>query len=397
LLINPIPGAKPVLDVNTLQTSEGLAQTYLKLARTRPILDQVIGNLGLNMRAAELEKEVSLTLVRDTQLIVLTVEDVSAPRSADIANEIVRVFVRESRRLQPNGYEPVVVEPAETPTSPARPNAPLNIVLGLAIGGVLAVGWVVYKTQTDESVKSVDEVKALIDIPTLSVIPLVKIHEGVLDGNESHALAIEAYQGLRARIGFLDADSHIRTVLITSSSPGEGKSFTAANLAVSLARSGKRTILVDADLRRPRQHEIFHQNNLLGVSTALAAPRDSDPFDHLISTGTHNLLLMPSGPREANPAALLGSPRMAELVQALRARADMVIVDTPPVLDVVDASLVARFCDGTLLVARAETTPADELRSATEELALAGARVAGVVLNALPAHGHRYYYRRLYR
>jgi len=162
-LITPAPAAGGSLDVNTLRTSEGLAKTYVLLLRTRPVLEDVIANLKLGTDYRQLAKQVSVTPIRDTQLIVLTVEDSNPQRAADVANEIARVFGRENRRLQASRYEMVVVEAAQVEAEPASPKIWLNTLLSAAVGVMLAIGWVLLVGHLGPAAKSSAEMVALRD------------------------------------------------------------------------------------------------------------------------------------------------------------------------------------------------------------------------------------------
>lgn len=162
-LITPVPAAGGSLDVNTLRTSEGLAKTYVLLLRTRPVLEDVIANLKLGTDHRQLAKQVSVTPIRDTQLIVLTVEDTNPQRAADVANEIGRVFSRENRKLQASRYEIVVVEAAQVEAEPVTPRIWLNTLLGAAVGVMLAIGWVLLVGYLGPAAKSSAEMVALRD------------------------------------------------------------------------------------------------------------------------------------------------------------------------------------------------------------------------------------------
>jgi non-specific protein-tyrosine kinase len=183
-----------------------------------------------------------------------------------------------------------------------------------------------------------------------------------------------------------------RTLLITSSSPSEGKSTTAANLAVSIAQVGKRVILVDMDLRRPTLHKMFHMENTRGVTSALL--QDGVMLtEHVFATEIDNLYLMPSGPQPPKPADLLQTQRAIDLIEGLKSMSDVVILDTPPILAVADPVLLARMCDAALLVVRAETTKIGALRQAKDQLAQSGVNIAGLIFNGITESTDGYYYK----
>lgn len=202
--------------------------------------------------------------------------------------------------------------------------------------------------------------------------------------------AAEAYRTLRTNLTFAGLDQPIEALVVTSPAPGEGKSIAVANLAVAIAQGEHRTILVDADLRRPVLHNLFGVPNERGLTTMFVDPqaRDNPP---LVEVGVENLWLLPSGPLPPNPADLLGSRRMEEIIAALRSRADLLLFDAPPVTAVTDAAVLGMKVDGVLLVVAAGRTRRDQARQARELLERARVRLVGAVLTDAPSAGMRRY------
>ncbi len=196
--------------------------------------------------------------------------------------------------------------------------------------------------------------------------------------------AAEAYRTLRTNLYFSGLDQALETLVVTSAAPGEGKSTTLSNLAVTMAQGDNRTILVDADLRRPSLHTLFDASNNQGLTTmAVEAGALADP--PLVTTGVENLWLLPSGPLPPNPAEMLGSRRMEEIIAALKARADIVLFDAPPVVAVTDAAVLGTKVDGVLLVISAGKTRREHALRAREVLDRVKVRLVGAVLNNAPA------------
>ena len=195
--------------------------------------------------------------------------------------------------------------------------------------------------------------------------------------------AAEAYRALRTNLTFAALDKPIETLVVTSAAPGEGKSTTLANLAVTMAQGERRTILVDADLRQPKLHELFGVSNSRGLTTMFVEP-DALRDPPLAQTAVGNLLLLPSGPLPPNPADLLGSSRMEEVIAALRDRADVILFDAPPVVVVTDAAVLGTKVDGVLLVVSAGRTRRDHAQQARELLERVHVRVVGAVLTNAP-------------
>ncbi|GAB7387955.1 CpsD/CapB family tyrosine-protein kinase [Bacillaceae bacterium] len=200
----------------------------------------------------------------------------------------------------------------------------------------------------------------------------------------------EAYRTLRTNIQFAGVDREVKSILVTSSAPSEGKSTTIANLAVVLAQAEKRVVLIDADLRKPMIHHFFHCPSMPGLSHLLTGQRKLDEVK--IPSFVKGLELIPSGPIPPNPAELLGSQRMRQLLQELSAEYDHVLVDAPPVLAVTDAQLLASQVDGVLLVVHAGKTDKEAAVKAKELLVNVQAKILGVVLNGRKIKGEGYYY-----
>jgi capsular exopolysaccharide synthesis family protein len=192
--------------------------------------------------------------------------------------------------------------------------------------------------------------------------------------------ASEAYRTLRTNIHFSSLDTPLKTLLITGTDPGEGKSTTLANLAVTMAQAGNRVLVIDCDLRRPSQHRIFGLKNLAGLTTMMVES-DAKERPPLQETAVPNLRLLSSGPLPPNPSELLGSRRMAEVLTQLKAEADIILLDAPPIIAVADAAILAARADGVLLVVQANKTRRDLAKRAKAALEKANANLLGVVLN----------------
>jgi capsular exopolysaccharide synthesis family protein len=195
--------------------------------------------------------------------------------------------------------------------------------------------------------------------------------------------AAEAYRTLRTNLYFSSLDRALETLVVTSAAPGEGKSTTLSNLAVTMAQGEKRTILVDADLRRPALHKLFGASNSQGLTT-MAVEESALVEPPLVETGVPDLWLLPSGPLPPNPAEILGSRRMEEIIAALKARADVILFDAPPVVAVTDAAVLGSKVDGMLLIISASKTRREHALRAKELLEKAKVRLVGAVLNNAP-------------
>jgi protein-tyrosine kinase len=200
----------------------------------------------------------------------------------------------------------------------------------------------------------------------------------------------EQYRTIRTNIQFSSVDESIQSIMVTSSGPEEGKSTTVANLAVVFAQTGKKVLLIDADLRKPTVHYTFQVDNLLGLTNVLT--KQSSMEDAVNSTKVENLFVLTSGPIPPNPAELLGSKAMDDLLEMAMTVYDIVIFDTPPVLAVTDAQILANKCNGTILVVNSGKTEVEPAVKAKELLLSSKGKLLGVVLNQKNANDSQYYY-----
>ncbi len=279
---------------------------------------------------------------------------------------------------------------AVTPPAPASPKLLLNVILGLVLGTVLGLGLAFAAAALDDTFKSVDELQEALHLPvlgTLGRLPEAAQQSGIyrlVMLLYPRSAAAEAFRTMRTNVDFADVDSGLKSLLVTSPTAGDGKSTVAANLALAFAQAGRRTILVDADLRKPSVHEMFDQSNTFGLTSLIRS--EVIDLGHVLRTVDEpNLRLLTSGPLPPNPAELLGSNRMRTIIEALEGQADLVIFDSPPSIAVTDAAVLASLIDGTIVVVAAGQTRRDHVRQTDETMGRVGGRVIGAILNRI--HG----------
>ena len=283
-----------------------------------------------------------------------------------------------------------VVEPAVAPTDPVWPRPVLNAVLAGILGGLAVLAVLVVVTALDDSLKDAEEVRETLGLPTLGMVARMPTQRGrgpfyltamLLYPRSS---AAESYRALRTNLEFAAVDAQVRTLLITSPVPGDGKTVTASNVAVAFAQAGRRVLLLDADLRKPGVHAMFGVPNDRGLSSLLRA--DAAGWGSVVrSTEQDGLSLLTTGPLPPNPAELLGTQRMRDVMEYLKEAYDLVVIDSPPLLVVTDAAILGSLVDGTLLVLDAKRTGRDDARRSRDALLNAGASILGVFLNGLPS------------
>jgi succinoglycan biosynthesis transport protein ExoP len=457
-----------------LLVAEQLAGTYSQQIRMRPVMEAALDELGLRAQLAPagLAALVSVSAVRDTQLIQVSVEHQDRILAAALANTVAAVFIEQNQEFEQARYAAskeslsveldkvrqdiettqaaiddlgspvgaqqqleldrlkfnlstqqatysnlfssfedlriaeassssnvVVVESAAPGSSPVRPRTFQNTVLAALVSAMIGFGVIYVIEYLDDTIKSPDQVTAIVGLPALGAI-------GEIDANGAESRLItmsaprapvsEAFRALRTNIQFASVDGLLYSLMVTSAGPGEGKSTTAANLAVVLAQAGRKVVLVDADLRRPVLHRLFGLSNSKGLTTALLDLK-APATVHLQATEVAGLSVMTSGPIPPNPAELLGSNRMVEVLASLKQDSDVVVLDSTPVLTVADALVLAPQVDGTLLLVEAGKTRRDALVQAREALQRTEGHLFGIALNKISVRRSGYYYYAYYQ
>jgi len=286
----------------------------------------------------------------------------------------------------------VQVEPATVPTSPVSPRVLFSTALAAVVGLLVAVGLVFLKEALDDSVKGPEELSEQTGLPVLGMI--ARVRKGgtkPIVVAEPRSPIAEAFRSLRTNLQFTSVDRPLRTLLITSPTPSEGKSTLAVNLSAVLAQSGRSVMLVDADMRRPMLHKRLEVSNRSGLSD-LFVQQHIDLTTAVRSTGIKGVSVVASGAIPPNPAELVGSAKMGDILEHLQMHSDIVVIDSPPVTPVTDAVVLSQHVDGVLLVVRAGETSLGACKQAVEQLRHVGANVIGIVVNDIQLGRSRYSY-----
>jgi non-specific protein-tyrosine kinase len=287
-------------------------------------------------------------------------------------------------------------EPAVAPSWPVSPNVMRNTLLAAAVGLMMAAGLVLLLEAMDDTIRDPAEAERHLGLPVLGLIAGHKDNRPVTAAQPRSQVA-EAFRALRTNLQFTRVEAQLRTLLVTSPSPKDGKSTVAANLAVVLAQGGQRVALLDADLRRPYLHNQFGLLNQDGMSSLFLGPQKlaDEPYDldeKLQLTETPGLRVLTSGRLPPNPAELLGSEKMLRIIGQALEISDMVLIDSPPVLAVTDAAVLAPHVDGVVLVVKPGETKLAACRQAVEQLRRVGANLLGVVFNDVDVKRLHYYH-----
>jgi capsular exopolysaccharide synthesis family protein len=372
-------------------------KSYTQVATSAQVLDPVIQQLKLGTTTDELAGRVTATNPLDTVLIEIAVQDTDPQRAANVANGIAKqlsTVVQTIESPQSGAPAPVkltTTQPASVPTTPVAPRKSLNLALGLLVGLALGAGGALLREQLNTTVKTPDDIESLTGSVPLGLVPFDPAAKAqpLVTADQSDSRA-EAFRTLRTNLRFADVDHPPRSIVVTSPMPGEGKSTSACNIALTLALAGSRVVLVEADLRKPRVGEYLGLDSGVGLTNVLAGQHSLD--DVLVPWRRETLTVLPAGPVPPNPSELLGSQHMGSLLKVLNARFDYVIIDSPPLLPVTDGAVLATLTDGAILIARHGKSSRDDLEQATHALEAVSAKLLGTVLNCIPVRASGYSY-----
>lgn len=361
--------------------------SYKEVARSPLVLGKVISSLGLAGTSEGLAERVSVDASPGTVVLRIAVTDRDPAIAAAIANAIGQQLSSTVGTLtpeQPDGGEAVratTLAPAAVPVSPSSPDIPRNLALGVVLGLLLGVGVALVRNLLDTKIRSDQDVRTITEDPILGLIVFddhVPEHP-VIIADEPHSRAAESIRRLRTNLQFIGNDSDCKTLVVTSSIPGEGKSTTSINLAVSMADAGARVILIDADLRRPSIANYTGVEGQAGLTSILIGRAELQ--DVTQPWRDSSLTILPSGPVPPNPSELLGSVAMLNLLTELKQAYDVVLFDTPPLLPVTDATILTKMVGGALVVVGTDRLHRGQLQDSLANLQTAGARVYGIVVN----------------
>lgn len=291
----------------------------------------------------------------------------------------------------------IMVEEAKPSNNPIRPKTLTNILITILGGLVLAVVVIFAAEFFDDTLRDPSDVERITGLPVLGAISKFDTSQSELVAHISPRTPVaEAFRSIRTNIQFTSVDKNPRVILVTSPSPSDGKSTVAANLAVVISQSNKQVVLMDTDLRRPRVHKVLGLSNRHGLTELFVQPEID--FEGITQeSGVNNLTILTSGGIPPNPSELLGTEKMETIIHAMLDKFDTVVIDSPPVLAVTDASVLVQKVDGVILVVKPGQTKLAAIRQSYEQLRRAGAKVLGVVLNGIELKRSRYYYYYQYR
>ncbi|MTJ48818.1 polysaccharide biosynthesis tyrosine autokinase [Dolichospermum sp. UHCC 0259] len=376
----------------------------LKQALTQDLVKSEVERLALTKQVEELQRVFIVNRKRLDSLPRLEQQQLQLQRQLTVAQITYQEFLKQFQLVQVLENQNVgnsrIISGALVPERPISPKIPLNLALGGFLGVILGAGTALVLESMNQSLKNIEEANRLLGFPLLGTIPQYgeKNPKNRQEGRQELPLLDNPYspvstsfEMLQTNLGFTVSDKELRVILVTSATPGEGKSFVAANLALAAAHVGRRVLLVDADMRRPRQHRIWEIHNLLGLSNILAGQAQ---LENAVQEVSPLVNMLPAGKIPPSPVALLDSQRMATLVEEASKDYDFVIIDTPPLTVVTDPLIVGKYVDGLLLVVLPGQVEYSAVTAAKSLLNQAKVPILGMVVNGIgkeSGYGGYYY------
>ncbi|MFA4915354.1 MAG: polysaccharide biosynthesis tyrosine autokinase [Syntrophales bacterium] len=388
-------------------------QNELNTIKTRKITEvkRVINSLYNEYKVAQarenslkssLGRQKGESLVLNQKAVDYSVLKREAESARDMYDLLLKRFKETSLTEEIKTGNIRIIDLAEISKTPVKPKKMLNIILAACMGSFLGIGLAFFLEYLDDTIKVPEEIKRYLNIPYLGLVPAFADNSGsstdkkpeggdLISVSAPRSAASESYRSIRTNITFSSVDSPPQVILVSSMTPEEGKTTTAANLAVVMAQGGSNVLLLDCDLRKPKMRKLFHiKDNDKGLSTVLAGSCGIN--EAIIHTETSNIDIVPSGPIPPNPSDILGSQRMAQLIEQLRTQYERIIIDTPPVMAATDAVVLSKIVDGVILVIRAGETRRKIIENGLSQFQRIKAPIFGAVLNGVEMERDRYYY-----
>ena len=379
---------------NDILLNQKLVETYTRIIKSKLVLDQVISETGITYTAEELGQNVAVEAYENTEMLKISVTDSDPELAASIANSIAQVFSGEVAKIyQMNNIS--VIDIAQVPEEVSNNTLTRDffIALFISIFGSIGVIFIIY--YFDDSIKLTDDLEEEIGMPVIAKVFKSDIgskNRGkveLLVQKYPKSVVSESIKTLRTNLQFSSVDSELKTILVTSSIPGEGKSFISANLAISFTQTDKKVLIVDCDMRKGRQHRIFKLSNTKGLSNLLIDDM-TNYKDYINKTSIKNLYVMTRGTVPPNPSELLNSNKNSELIKILRSKFDIIIFDGVPCNGLPDSIIMSKLVDKVLIVSSESVTPRSVLESTKKQLKNVEAPVAGDVLNNVNRKNSKY-------
>ncbi|MFL6088966.1 MAG: polysaccharide biosynthesis tyrosine autokinase [Aeromicrobium sp.] len=388
LWVSPPPTG--VLDpYNASTTAQQRAESYARLATDPDVLRRVAERLNLGPSSAHLIRGISATVTSGTLLLQVDARAGTPELAQQLATVVSDEIIRLVKDIETPGDSdvpaPIVARLASKASfnpTPVSPNVPLNLVIGIGLSLLAGIAGAVLREVLDSTVKRPDDVEEITGLAPMAALPFdTTVKDYPLISDNAGGPLSEAFRVLRTNVRFANLDARGQTIVVTSSLPDEGKTFVATNLAIAIANGGHSVLLLDGDLRNPNAAKLLGLENSVGLITVMLGRASLEQAAQQHASG---LTFLGTGPQPPNPAEVLDTRVMRDLLARLRESFDFVIIDAPPLLPVADTTILLTEVDGAMLLVRHGVTRRAELSRALSRIEAVGGKVLGTVLNQVP-------------
>ena len=425
-------------------TNKNLIDTYTQVVKSHRVLDKVKGDMNTELTYNDMLGMIEVSAIKGTEIINITTTDRDAEFATKMTNKIADHFVKEIAKIY-NDRNINVLDSAVTPTEPANIKVVRQEIIAFAAGIIVSVSILFLIFYFDRSVKTSEQVESQLHLPVIGKIHMIDAEKERLkrrqralalkakkeakeddsvenaenaenaenEENEEEAseedlsselilknnpksIISEDFRTVRTSLDFSLVGKNNNSLVLTSTVPNEGKSFVSANLAIAFANTGKKVLLVDADMRLGRQHEIFELSNQAGLSNLLVETAGDRLRKYVQKTEIENLSVVTRGVTPPNPAELIDSKQMEKFIATVKSKYDYVIIDSAPVYNLADSLIISKKADRTMIVCRANKTNIDHVKDGLKSLQAIDANIAGVILNQIPLEKRTGYYNQYY-
>ena len=419
-------------------TNKNLIDTYTQVVKSHRVLDKVKSDMSTELTYSDMLDMIEVSAIKGTEIINITTTDRDAEFATKMTNKIAEHFVKEIAKIY-NDRNINVLDSAVTPTEPANIKIVRQEIIAFAAGLIVSVSILFLVFYFDRSVKTSEQVESQLHLPVIGKIHMIDAEKERLKRRQ-RALALKAkkeakeddsaenaenaeneeeaseedlsselilqnnpksiisedFRTVRTSLDFSLVGKNNNSLVLTSTVPNEGKSFVSANLAIAFANTGKKVLLVDADMRLGRQHEIFELSNQAGLSNLLVETAGDRLRKYVQKTEIENLSVVTRGVTPPNPAELIDSKQMEKFIATVKSKYDYVIIDSAPVYNLADSLIISKKADRTMIVCRANKTNIDHVKDGLKSLQAIDANIAGVILNQIPLEKRTGYYNQYY-
>ena len=419
-------------------TNKNLIDTYTQVVKSHRVLDKVKSDMNTELSYSDMLGMVEVSAIKGTEIINITTTDRDAEFATKMTNKIAEHFVKEIAKIY-NDRNINVLDSAVTPTEPANIKIVRQEIIAFAAGLIVSVSILFLVFYFDRSVKTSEQAESQLHLPVIGKIHMIdaekerlkrrqralalkakkeskeddsaenaentenedEISEEDLSSelilkNNPKSIISEDFRTVRTSLDFSLVGKNNNSLVLTSTVPNEGKSFVSANLAIAFANTGKKVLLVDADMRLGRQHEIFELSNQAGLSNLLVETAGDRLRKYIQKTEIENLSVVTRGVTPPNPAELIDSKQMEKFIATVKSKYDYVIIDSAPVYNLADSLIISKKADRTMIVCRANKTNIDHVKDGLKSLQAIDANIAGVILNQIPLEKRTGYYNQYY-